>query len=553
MVGAALLQSGDSEAAALRFAEALAEDPALDAAHSGLVQIHQDADHIDEAIEALSRWADGQTDPEACCQTLLRAANLQLDRSDHDSALALLREATDICPASEKAWLALCELLTPHDGGSDEDALQVYHEALDHLTSPNARARLTFLRATALAASGDHAEAAVAFGEAIALDPRSVDAALERGRLQRDLGHWGEAANGLQEFLTALPSDGEESSPPGIALIHRELGRLMAGPLEDIEEAILCYERAVSLEPEISNVREPLATLLTHFPERWPDAVHHHRQILQDDPSRQTSLLCLTRIAKESGAEAAYETGLAVQRALGTAAPCDLEDAPASLPNGVVLQQQLEDETWELARQLLLDVADEIDPESPEYGFAMDSANLQSLLSGDDSDGPAQNDEFGRSLAAARCRLIGAPFAEMPSARIASTVCALAYVAAREVKTPMAPLLARELDRQLGRRAHKRLRRTLHGATVGSILAVDFDAWSEELRALAIAVALDETQGDLRSALISLLQAGARRSGTKLDLCATGDISARVASDADARTLLQRVLASWTTQLPGRV
>ena len=41
MLGEALSRSGDRDAAARRFADALAEDPALGTAHAGLVQSHE--------------------------------------------------------------------------------------------------------------------------------------------------------------------------------------------------------------------------------------------------------------------------------------------------------------------------------------------------------------------------------------------------------------------------------------------------------------------------------------------------------------------------------
>jgi hypothetical protein len=94
---------------------------------------------------------------------------------------------------------------------------------------------------------------------------------------------------------------------------------------------------------------------------------------------------------------------------------------------------------------------------------------------------------------------------------------------------------------------------SIHGAGADSLRDIDFEAWSAALGALATAIALDETQGNLRSALISLLRSGAGRSGDTLDLCATGDISARIAGDPDAQDLLRRVLVSWTSELSGRL
>jgi hypothetical protein len=281
--------------------------------------------------------------------------------------------------------------------------------------------------------------------------------------------------------------------------------------------------------------------------------VHHHRRLLIEDPARETSIRCLMRIAKESRAKGAEETGMAVLRALGTGAPRELEGAPESLPKRVVLHERLDDETWERVRRLLLDAAEDLAAGAPPEDTNAQSAPSAPSTPEDANQPRPEDDAFGRSVAAVRRRLIGAAFAELSGEEIEATVRALIAVAAGEASGETGSERARELDRQLSRRAHKRLRRALHGSAAERMLEVDFEAWRAELRTLATAVALDESERDLRTALLSLLRSAAARDGEELDLCSTGDMSARIAADPDAQALLRRVVVGWASELVGRV
>ena len=56
------------------------------------------------------------------------------------------------------------------------------------------------------------------------------------------------------------------------------------------------------------------------------------------------------------------------------------------------------------------------------------------------------------------------------------------------------------------RRTRRRLRRIFEGVTLAEIDAVDFSAWRQEVRALAAQIALDACGGDLRSALVAMIE-----------------------------------------------
>src|SRR5262249_60708034 len=104
---------------------------------------------------------------------------------------------------------------------------------------------------------------AEAVAPAIARARRCLGAALARARLLGGGGDWRGAAEALRAFVAAHPGD----DPAGLAQALHQQGRLLAGPLEDVEGAIAAYERAIELDPETTELRPALASLLSYRPE----------------------------------------------------------------------------------------------------------------------------------------------------------------------------------------------------------------------------------------------------------------------------------------------
>jgi hypothetical protein len=95
----------------------------------------------------------------------------------------------------------------------------------------------------------------------------------------------------------------------------------------------------------------------------------------------------------------------------------------------------------------------------------------------------------------------------------------------------------------IGRRARRRLRRVLEGTSLEAITSLDFGAWLAEVRALAAASVLDETRGDLRTALLACVSDDlAHASGSLGD---SADLTSLVAAHAEARSLLGRTVRAW--------
>jgi len=102
------------------------------------------------------------------------------------------------------------------------------------------------------------------------------------------------------------------------------------------------------------------------------------------------------------------------------------------------------------------------------------------------------------------------------------------------------------LSAALGRRSRRALRRLLEGVDAQALAGVDFAAWRSELRALAAAVALDETGADLRTALVAL---AAETSEGVAELPEGADLSPLVAASPEARSLVRRAIRAWIARL----
>ena len=103
--------------------------------------------------------------------------------------------------------------------------------------------------------------------------------------------------------------------------------------------------------------------------------------------------------------------------------------------------------------------------------------------------------------------------------------------------------LVNGLASALGRRARRRLRRVLEGTSLEAITSLDPRAWLAEVRTLAAAVALDETHGDLRTALLACLADDAEHLADSRNQAV--DLTGLVGAHPEARSLLRRAVRAW--------
>ncbi|HKE11038.1 MAG TPA: hypothetical protein VKE73_05655, partial [Myxococcota bacterium] len=414
LLGLALDKQDEPVAALARFTEAIALDGGRQDAREGLVSLHERAGRKDEAIAALEAWASMAT-PAVRATCLTRAAELGLEASGLPERVeAQLREALTADRRAERAWVVLATRLA--GVGRMDEALATASEGLDLLREGAGRAVLLAVRGRALESRGSRREAAAAYREAAQCDPADLADALAAARLLRALGEWRQGAETLASFAAGYPV----SDRSGLGEVLLQLGRLRAGPLEDVDGAIEAYERALAVQPQLREAREALAELLTFRPARWEESRARHRELLDAQPTRIASLRGLLRIAEGSPARgrAPLENGLAILRALGATSPGEREAAPAVISLRIGNGGSLGNVVWERARNLVREVAQEI-------GQALGSSPPAGGASGEDPAVAA----FRRGALEAEAALAAPALVPLPAEEAGAVVSLVARLA----------------------------------------------------------------------------------------------------------------------------
>ncbi|MCG8590889.1 MAG: tetratricopeptide repeat protein, partial [Proteobacteria bacterium] len=528
VVGMRAEKQGDPDAALGHFERALEQDAQSLEAHAGRARILACTGPTDAAVEAFEAWARAESDPNRSAERLLEVAALELAESDRDeSAEAHLREAVAGAPKCAQGWMRLAELLWRDERA--EEAIEVALEGLGHIEDPDARALLSLIRGRALEARGSRREAAEAYREAVRNNRLCTEAALSRARLLRAIGEWRPASATLADFAREHPEPGS----PELADVYHEHARLLCGPLEDTEAAIAAFEKAIAVQPNLTEAREALASLLVQLPERWGDAIAHHRALLSEDPTRTSSVRALVRLARERSDHEVARDGNVILRSLGVASPEEMESVPATLAMRQTRTPQLDHPLHETLRRLARETEREL-------AEALGSP-------------PESEHELGRSAVARTRDAIDLATGELSAPALcgvdsdtrAAAVMAVAgaVLDSASVRGAEDPRM-RQLADAIGLWSRRKLRRVLENVTLEELAAVDFEAWWSDLRTLAAGVALDRAEGDLRTVLVTLLTApGDTPPPDSADLCPL------VAANADAQRLLARVVQTWAEQV----
>ncbi|MCP3986463.1 MAG: tetratricopeptide repeat protein, partial [bacterium] len=531
-LGRAFEMENEVQKALQRFREALELDPKLDVAHRGLTEVLEREGQIDEAVDALQAWAIRASDAPVRAERLLHAAQLELARPGREEpAEALLREAVDHGPQSSEAWTLLSELLWKQDRGNE--ALEQATRGIETLGEVQGAARLSLVRGRALEARGDSRAAANSFRTAANCDPGCAEGALSAARLLRALGEWRESAEALRSFIDTAPEEATGEVAPALL----QLGRLLAGPLEDVDGAIDVYQRALIADPSLTVAEEALADLLVHRSDHWNEAVSRHLALLERDPVRLASLRGLLKIARGREQEKATAIGLALLRALGCATAEERVEAPARMPSctgGAPLQ----DATFEALRQLAIEAADEIG-EALGVGAAGDGPPV--------TPGADPVTRLRSALIEAEGELSApalVPLSNQEAGQALSLVAALTL----DVDSVQGDgNLVNELSRTLGRRTRRRLRKNLGQLTPEALNEVDWDAWRMQLRAEAAGLALERVDGELRSAFLAWLEL--EDGAPSETLPPESDLRDRVAAHPQVRLFLRRLIDTWSKNL----
>jgi tetratricopeptide (TPR) repeat protein len=533
MIGRGLEHEGDTAQALSRHREALDAEPALALAHEGTVRIHENAERLDQAVVALERWIRNDRDAARRARSQLRVAEHLIADDRLQAAEDHLRDAVASAPDLEPSWVVLLDLI--FEAEHEDDALEISQRALEHVEDPERRAHIALIRGRILDDRNEPRGAADAFIEAAKGDPCAVEAALAAARLLRGMGDWYAAAETLQSFATNHP----EPTSLELAQVHLERGRLMAGPLENVAGAIECYENAIAIQPDLREAREPLASLLAHVPERWDDAVQHHRELLMEDPTRQSSMRALLEISRRRDLDASVALGLGTLRALGAASPEEALYAPDALTLRLAPEKKLGDVLWETARRICNATAQEINE-------VLLEAEITPMQDGEDDAEPAILD-FWRRVHQAEAELTAPLMCTLPTEALGTVVYSVTALSTDLGGNCNDGPFVHDLDRTMGRWTRRKIRKVLGDRQVRDIQAIDYDAWRAEIRGIAAGLAVDGGEGDLRSALIALSSAD-----TQIDAAhpsPSADITSLVAGSPLARGLLVRVVERWCEEI----
>jgi len=538
LLAASLEASGELEAALARYREARTLEPERAEARAGEARLLERAGDLEAALRARLDWAKSLGGTERADQ-LARAAELELARgageADPDAgaegrAETHLRAALEADPGHPEACLLLTTRLT--ESGRVEEALELATRGLETARTSEVRARLASLQGRILEQRGERAKAAKAYGLAAEADPRASASALAQARILRALGAWDEAALALGRFADAHPGD----DPAALARIHFQRGRLLAGPLERVDEAVEAYRHALEANPRFRDARHALATLLLHRPEHWDEALVRLRELFEETPEDAGFLRGAVRIAEGRGDAAGAARGLAILRALGATSPEEARRAPERLELAVGEPAVLGNPVWERARRIAASAAEEI-------ARALEASGHPAAPELPEADPLAA---FRAAAVVAEGELSAPALVPLDDEALAEVLRVVAGLASDADHVHGDGHRVNALARELGRRARRRVRRELGDLPVWELGEIDYTAWRRELRTLAHARALDAGGGDLRAALRALVETGEGRSSTPGP---EDDLTDLVAADPAARALLRRAVLAWLERL----
>jgi hypothetical protein len=316
-----------------------------------------------------------------------------------------------------------------------------------------------------------------------------------------------------------------------LAPVLNHLGRLLAGPLESIDDAIDTYREALACDPSLDSARASLAELLAHRPELWEEAIERHTELLEKNPARVASLRAMIRVAGRRGFDSRVSAGLAILRGLGAATPEELESAPEAWRPDVE-PAVFQNPVWEAVRRMAREAAEELGAAlgtgSPDIGNT--SATSPRL-------------RFRGAVTAAEAELTAPALLPLPVSELSAAMSLTHQLAFEEESVSGDGHLVNELSRHLGRRTRKRLRRVLEGVSAEQIAEVDYEAWRAELRGLAGTLALRNSGVSLRDALSAWLIPDDDQPDRTLP--PEADFEALVSVSPEATAMLRHLVRRW--------
>ena len=528
LLGRCLEHTGEHREALVEYRAALEASPLQEEALEACARILEREGRYEEGIAALERWARAAPDGPTRAERLLRAADWEGRQGDAQRAEEHLQRALAADPGQSRAWIDLAELLLAT--GRPEETIEATDRGAAAARCDSELATLAELQGKALEERGERSPAAERFGWAWDCDPCRADAALAQARLLRGFGEWQQAAEVLSRFAGQHPG----SEEPALAEVFEQLGRLQAGPLEDLAGAVLSYRRAIELAPERLEARASLAELLSHRPGDRDEALEQLRAVLAADPLHAGCLRAALRLARASSSPQRAAKGIALMRALGIASPYESGESADSPAVWAGPEPALREPHHEALRKLASEA----------------SRELAEALGGTHAREDAVASKPGPAALRERMLLLQGELS-------APALLACSEDDARQALRLLVELLlepesvrgdgqlVNALSAALPRRRRRKLRRLLPpGATARDFADFDFGAWRQELAALAGAAMLQRREAELEPLLGALTATpGEAPDGGGAPL------GPRISADPVAHALVRRLVETWLEEL----
>jgi len=522
LLGLCRKAAGQIEATVDPLREAIALAPQREPAQRALAEVLERLECYLEASEVFAEWASHSPPGRERAERFDRASQLR-SRSEPGAEIAetWLRSAVEADPTYAPPRLALVDRLV--DADRIDEAIAEAGAGAERLAERACVAELEMLRGRLYERKRENDAALDAYRRAAELNPTAIEAAQAAARLLRARGDWEGAAALLRNFCAVCPQDSRCSEA------YLELGRLLAGPLEDIPGAVEAYRRARELAPGRDDVRESLADLLAQFPASSREATAEHVTLLRAQPLRIRSLRALIGIAERDGKRTSARRGMALLGALGVLSVYEREDGESHIE-------------WRIGRQR---------PQLTELGAALQkgvqaaSPFWAELLPEFEEPGERKQD-VTPPLAALREAYLAAEAELLAPGWFALRGEAL-LEALRLVIRSGSDESAPEPLLQAGNRVRRRLRKAVGDFDLAVLEEFDAARWQQALAIQALAVAVDASGGDLRSGLQFAL--AAQNEGASLRYEADVDLTPWVPESAAAVGLYERALNLWLDAL----
>jgi tetratricopeptide (TPR) repeat protein len=261
------------------YAEALALDPSLTAAHEALERLYDSTGRHADLVALLESDLGSTPDPDESVALLFRLARLQEDRlSDLGAAAQAYERILETSPRRADALRALAGVL--ERAGRFSDLVKIYDQ-LAALASEPRRAITLLQRRAELQEEelNDEGAAAATYERILGLDPAHLPALRALGRLYASAGRWSDLV-----VMCRAEADVSPSTESAANVLHR-VGDILERRLGQEREAIAAYREVLMLSPSHVGALRALARLYRSRSE-WEPLI----EVLRADAAGRTSI-----------------------------------------------------------------------------------------------------------------------------------------------------------------------------------------------------------------------------------------------------------------------